>query len=303
MTGLQHSTRLQFQSPHQPITASGAPMSTSAGQLLAWTRSHSALPVPTMPATTMSAAQHAQRTGMSSRAPQASLYSRAHGSCAPATRLCCNSKTEVCTRQTRRIHNSLLRTGSNYCVQHPGSYRLQDGAVAPVQPRPCLVVSDLDDTMVGDNAASSAFRRWWEAEGVVAGGRLAYNTGRALVSILEPDAWGWAAWVLGHCWRQGSAWAGSGAGCAGLLQVLCGSDQSGPGSLAGGQSAGMFKGVPGVSRMACSGGLMQSAQMRVPSRHNARGYPARNIGSCSPAVYNAEMLWRPMWALGPKAKA
>ena len=55
--------------------------------------------------------------------------------------------------------------------------------MAQVQPRPCLVVSDLDDTMVGNDEASAAFRDWWEAEGLVAGGRLVYNTGRALVSL------------------------------------------------------------------------------------------------------------------------
>ena len=114
--------------------------------------------------------------------------------------------------------------GGNYCIQQAGCFRLQNGHVATVEQRPCLVVSDLDDTMVrlgptatpcsrwhiadsavrtspgaawpasrhefptpistfpgaqvGDDAASAAFRAWWEAEAVPRGGRLCYNTGR-----------------------------------------------------------------------------------------------------------------------------
>ena len=34
---------------------------------------------------------------------------------------------------------------------------------------------------VGDDAASAAFKAWWESEGVPRGGRLCYNSGRALV--------------------------------------------------------------------------------------------------------------------------
>jgi hydroxymethylpyrimidine pyrophosphatase-like HAD family hydrolase len=34
--------------------------------------------------------------------------------------------------------------------------------------------------MIGDDAGTAAFRQWWHEEGVPAGGRLVYNTGRAL---------------------------------------------------------------------------------------------------------------------------
>jgi hypothetical protein len=39
--------------------------------------------------------------------------------------------------------------------------------------------------MVGDDAATAAFRTWWEAGGALVGGSLVYNTGRSLASFLE----------------------------------------------------------------------------------------------------------------------
>ena len=66
-------------------------------------------------------------------------------------------------------------------IQHPGAYCLQHGELTRVTQSPCLVVSDLDDTMVGDDAASAQFKAWWESEAVGHGSRLVYNTGRALV--------------------------------------------------------------------------------------------------------------------------
>ena len=44
----------------------------------------------------------------------------------------------------------------------PGNYVIADGVVSAVPGRPVLVVSDLDDTMVGDDAASAQFKDWWE---------------------------------------------------------------------------------------------------------------------------------------------
>ncbi len=40
-----------------------------------------------------------------------------------------------------------------------------------------LLVSDLDDTMMGDDEATAAFTSWWQSAMVPAGGRLVYNTG------------------------------------------------------------------------------------------------------------------------------
>ena len=45
-------------------------------------------------------------------------------------------------------------------------------------PPAVFLVSDLDGTMVGDDAATGAFKRFWEDDAVTRGGLLAYNTGR-----------------------------------------------------------------------------------------------------------------------------
>ena len=70
--------------------------------------------------------------------------------------------------------------GSNYQIDAPGRWHLREGHLAAAAAPPVLVVSDLDDTMIGDDEATAAFTAWWQAEGVAAGGRLVYNTGRAL---------------------------------------------------------------------------------------------------------------------------
>jgi hypothetical protein len=49
---------------------------------------------------------------------------------------------------------------------------------APSPHTSCALAPDLDGTMVGDDAATGAFKAWWEATGVVRGGVLVYNTGR-----------------------------------------------------------------------------------------------------------------------------
>ena len=143
--------------------------------------------------------------------------------------------------------------------------------MALVQPRPCLVVSDLDDTMVGDDAASSAFRRWWEAEGVVAGGRLAYNTGRALVSLSGPCGWEWSS----------APWAVLGRGQGRAVQACCKCcwevTRSGPEPLADGSIAGMSKGAPGRLCMARCGGPMHYVRMRAANRHNSQRPPCEEV--------------------------
>ena len=70
--------------------------------------------------------------------------------------------------------------GVNYTIHHPGCWQLRDGQLKPAVAPPVLVVSDLDDTMIGDDAGTAAFSQWWCEEAVPAGGRLVYNTGRAL---------------------------------------------------------------------------------------------------------------------------
>lgn len=71
--------------------------------------------------------------------------------------------------------------GGNYRITQPGRYRLSDGNLEAVTGAACLIVSDLDDTMVGDDAATATFTRWWQQEAVPRGSRLVYNTGRAMV--------------------------------------------------------------------------------------------------------------------------
>ncbi|KAG2440657.1 hypothetical protein HYH02_010236 [Chlamydomonas schloesseri] len=77
------------------------------------------------------------------------------------------------------------QSGGNYQVDSPGVYSLRGGSLQRVAARPVMVVSDLDGTMVGDDAATGAFKSWWEDAGALAGGVLVYNTGRSLQSFLD----------------------------------------------------------------------------------------------------------------------
>jgi hypothetical protein len=72
---------------------------------------------------------------------------------------------------------------ANYVIEGIGRYRLVDGEVSEVKIPSILLVSDLDDTLVGDDEGLSAFAAWWQTHGVPAGGRMVYNTGRALDSF------------------------------------------------------------------------------------------------------------------------
>lgn len=72
--------------------------------------------------------------------------------------------------------------GANYAITAPGRWHLRQGALSATSAPAVLVVSDLDDTMIGAGAddATAAFTRWWRQAAVPAGSRLVYNTGRAL---------------------------------------------------------------------------------------------------------------------------
>ena len=57
--------------------------------------------------------------------------------------------------------------GENYRIALPGNWRLRDGQLAPVATPPVCLVTDLDDTMIGDDAgAPAAGFDWTGAVGV-----------------------------------------------------------------------------------------------------------------------------------------
>lgn len=78
-----------------------------------------------------------------------------------------------------------MSPSGNYQLSQPGRFRLQHGILHPITTPKVLVVTDLDDTLIGEDESTLCFTEWWRGVGVVAGGRLCYNTGRALDLFLE----------------------------------------------------------------------------------------------------------------------
>jgi len=74
----------------------------------------------------------------------------------------------------------------NYTIPGPGVYRLDNHRVLPPPEGPIfMVVSDLDGTMVGDDATTLRFKKYWQREAVLRGCRLVFSTGRTLEQYLE----------------------------------------------------------------------------------------------------------------------
>jgi hydroxymethylpyrimidine pyrophosphatase-like HAD family hydrolase len=82
--------------------------------------------------------------------------------------------------------------GGLYRCPHPGAYKLERGRLTPfpcaLRPR-FMLVTDLDGTLVGDgpeaDAATAAFRDYWDGRGRLAGGVLVFNTGRSIGSVMS----------------------------------------------------------------------------------------------------------------------
>lgn len=78
------------------------------------------------------------------------------------------------------VRRLLADSGGNYVIRGAGAFLLKDGEVARVVGRRVLLISDLDDTMIGDDKGTAAFKRYWQREALPRGSRLVYNTGHAL---------------------------------------------------------------------------------------------------------------------------
>ena len=79
-------------------------------------------------------------------------------------------------------------------ADHAGGYRLEFGELHEVRGEAFMLVSDLDDTMFGDDDASKAFKDFWERDARLRGACLVYNTGRALDKWLS--LWREKSWCL-----------------------------------------------------------------------------------------------------------
>ena len=108
-----------------------------------------------------------------------------------------------------------MRAGDNYQINETGIFSLAYGELQKSAGEAVLLVSDLDDTMIGDDAATAAFRDYWEREALPRGSLLVYNTGRAVDKFQElcqqkqhclamPDVLISAVGTKVYNWQQGS---------------------------------------------------------------------------------------------------
>jgi len=80
--------------------------------------------------------------------------------------------------------------GGVYDCPHPGGYKLLNGYLIPfpkARSPPVMVCTDLDGTLIGDDAdfdaGTAAFTHYWEDTAGLAGGVLVFNTGRSIGKV------------------------------------------------------------------------------------------------------------------------
>ena len=83
---------------------------------------------------------------------------------------------------------------NNYVAEHGGGWLLEFGEMHQIRGQAFMLVSDLDDTMFGDDQASKDFKDFWERDARLRGSSLVYNTGRALDKWLS--LWREKQWCL-----------------------------------------------------------------------------------------------------------
>ena len=76
------------------------------------------------------------------------------------------------------MSTSICLADENLSAATTGSYLVEHGEVFEVRGKPFMLVSDLDDTMFGDDEASKEFKDFWERDARLRGSCLVYNTGR-----------------------------------------------------------------------------------------------------------------------------
>lgn len=89
-----------------------------------------------------------------------------------------------------------MHADKNYVAERAGGYRVEFGQLHQIRGEAFMLVSDLDDTMFGDDQSSKAFKEFWERDARLRGSTLVYNTGRALdkwLSLWKEKSWCLAA--------------------------------------------------------------------------------------------------------------
>ena len=93
--------------------------------------------------------------------------------------------SNTCSRREEQLIWPCACAGGNYEITGTGMFALNQGTLQKSSGEAVLLVSDLDDTMIGDDVATAEFRDYWESEALTRGSLLVYNTGRAVDKFQE----------------------------------------------------------------------------------------------------------------------